>query len=322
MDLQSDYDRIKDLLRTDEMMTVEFSERSPQRGNNQIGGDDNLDYLDDFSSAQYNKNRDMKSYEKDFYEIFRKAKEYRDNMSGGQRKKSSDRTGKKELSPALRLMLDMTSNIKSVKGVQTINPECKHINFIQVSKRIVDDLKKKYDVDQLTDEMQEEALSISKEMPREYREFLRNLDCSKKPRNKKSGEDRFTSNRRREDRSAVNRRNNGRSMTGGRNGLNGDFDAPLSDQDINLERMDDGPQSDIIDDIRRDTQDQLPSVRRQDDMFRMNGGDRYDDDMFGMNRNVRDEDASRINRRDRDDDMFRVNRRDEDDDIFRTNSFY
>lgn len=187
MEFQSDFGRIKSLLNTEEMTNIEFSEKYPEdtmlsesektfsddksRYNKQYGGKyDNINYLNDYTSAQYDSKK-LDDYEKDFFDIFNKAREYRERviklqnkMSGGQEPDNIAPAKKKRtVNETLKLMLDMVKEMKKSNKYPGIQQK----NFMKIAKAILDDVKKKEDVTKLTDNVKKIALQIAKN-PDEY----------------------------------------------------------------------------------------------------------------------------------------------------------
>jgi hypothetical protein len=125
------------------------------------GKDDNLNYLDDYTSSQYNSKK-LDTYEKEFFAIFNKAREYRkrvmdvqNRMYGGQEPIEKK---KREMNSTVKLMLEMTKRMRESKKYPGIQQK----HFMQISKAILDDAKKENGTDKLTKEVEETALDMIK----------------------------------------------------------------------------------------------------------------------------------------------------------------
>lgn len=171
MEFLSDRGEINSLLKTDEMTNVEFSENVPTYSNNSSKRD--WDYGVDTveSDSKFQKggetSKTLDSYEKDFFAIFDKAREYRkrimdvqNRMEGGAEESSSSSGEKKEkvVNSTLRLMLDMTKMMKDSKKF----PDIQQKHFMKISKIIVTEAKKRANVEVINDKVKEIALSLSK----------------------------------------------------------------------------------------------------------------------------------------------------------------
>jgi hypothetical protein len=189
MELESDYEKNKKIINSEsENIThVEYSEdmqtekdnhgiiesRAPHRDQDldseyteeyveQSGGsrnDESLDYLDDYSSTQYNKKK-LDSYEKEFKMIFDKAQEYRKRIMQLQQ---NIKGGKKEPSKGFKLYVEMA---KTLKGHIHDNM-LKQKDFMKISKMIIDDVKRRLGTTEITDKVREDSLKIASN-PGEY----------------------------------------------------------------------------------------------------------------------------------------------------------
>lgn len=164
---ENDSNRNKDIANTT-WMNKEFEQ--------QFGGEnDNLNYLDNYVSAQYK--LDANSYEKEFRDIFNKARDYRErvtrlrNMAGGQEENvSSEEKKKKPPSKALVLMLMIAKTI-SDSGKY---PDVKRKDLMRIAGMIMSDAKKDMGTTEITDEVHGEALRKAKD-PAQYIERVRSM---------------------------------------------------------------------------------------------------------------------------------------------------
>lgn len=202
MELRSDFKRINNLLDTDteDITHIELSEdvvtggkndsditesRAPRHRGRDLdteyseeyveqsgggNGEESLDYLDDYSSAQYNyKSKDLDTYEKEFKMIFDRAREYRKRIMNFQQRmeggKPEEQKPKKKREPpkALNFYIEMAKTLRKTVSDKRI----KHKDFMKISKMIIDDVKKKIGTTELTDKVKENALRIA-ENPGEY----------------------------------------------------------------------------------------------------------------------------------------------------------
>lgn len=187
MEFQSDFSRIQNLLNTEEITNVEFSEDDVSDRNKRNnwnrqdkkdmieqtdeydkqngGAGDNLNYLDDYTSSQY-KSQKLDSYEKDFYNIFNKAREYRkrvlnvqNRMDGGQ-DSAGPGAGEKKKRPVnktLGLMLEMTKKMKDSGKYKDIQQK----HFMKISKLILDQAKKDAGSTDINDAVRRKALELA-----------------------------------------------------------------------------------------------------------------------------------------------------------------
>jgi hypothetical protein len=202
MDIDSEF-KNKNLLDTDSVTKkVEFEEytindddyqnnnRNTYRTNNdtdhakQLGGkNQNLNYLDDYTSSQYNSKR-LDAYEKDFIDMYNKAREYRHRIIDVENKRKNEQSqsgGQQEtqkkvrvLNPTVRLMLDLTKIMKSSGKY----PEIKQSQFMQISKMIVDDAKKQTGMQEVNDTVKQSAMQLAKN-PQKYIERFKNQQSLK-----------------------------------------------------------------------------------------------------------------------------------------------
>lgn len=176
MEFRSDSERIKSLLNTEELTNIEFTENYSSDKKNcnisknhtldtefigQYGGkNNNLNYMDDYTSGKYN-SAALDSYEKDLYNIFEKARNYRKKieniMEGGQDTETSEKK-KRQLNPTVRLMLDMSKVMKDSGKY----PGLRQSHFMKISKAILLDAKKKVGTTDITEEVKETALRMAK----------------------------------------------------------------------------------------------------------------------------------------------------------------
>ena len=219
MEFQSDFNKIKRLIDTEEITNIEFSEdysdepienENVDVQMNQTAGKDTLDYLDDYSSAQY-KTRNLDENEADLYAIFKKAQEYRKNsldlknrMAGGQGDNVSEKKPR-EMNPTVLLMLQMSKVMSS----SIKDPEIKQKHRMQISKIILDDTKKKMNTTDI-EKVRETVLKIS-ERPEEFVAKFKKQQAASSQNTGTSG----TSSNTRSSRNSRNdrsRSNNGDSM--------------------------------------------------------------------------------------------------------------
>lgn len=141
--------------------SIGFDFRS-ERENRQFTGGQNDDKLD--------------SYEKDFFEIFNKAKEYRrrimdaqNRMDGGQNSEHKPEYEKveekkaKPLGETMKLTMDVSRKIKDSNKY----PEIQWKYLMQVSKLIIDDAKKMVGSKEVNNDVREKALELANN-PQEY----------------------------------------------------------------------------------------------------------------------------------------------------------
>ena len=140
----------------------------------QDGGDRaaSLDYLNDYSSSQYKTtNKELQLFEKDFMDIYNRAREYKQRIAalgqnGGQRKaaSSNDLAPKKKrpLNKTIQLMLKLTKTMKESGKYPYIQKQ-----YMQISKLIIDDAKRQKSTTELTDEVEKLALQLVKN-PEKY----------------------------------------------------------------------------------------------------------------------------------------------------------
>ena len=125
----------------------------------QFGGqNENLNYLDDYNSAQYSA-RKLDQYEKEFYDIYNKAKEYslrasnlQNSQYGGQEKQ------KRAVNSTLALMLELTKTMKDSGKY----PDIKQKHFMKISKKIVDQAKSDTGSTVVNEEVRQAALRLAR----------------------------------------------------------------------------------------------------------------------------------------------------------------
>lgn len=88
---------------------------------------------------------DLEKYEKDFYDVYNKAREYRrrvvdleNRMLGGQ-SSTGDSKPKKKLNATMKRMIDMVGELKN--NFAGANPDIKHVEWMSVAKLIIDDAR-------------------------------------------------------------------------------------------------------------------------------------------------------------------------------------
>ena len=137
----------------------------------QFGGkNENLNYLDDYTSGQYNTNR-LDSYEKDFFAIYNKARDYRQRIMDVDNKQHGGEEVKKkrEVNKTLALMLELTAIMKASGKY----PDIQQKHFMKISKLIVDDAKKQTGLEKVDEKVRDRALELVKN-PDKYVTQFRN----------------------------------------------------------------------------------------------------------------------------------------------------
>jgi hypothetical protein len=111
----------------------------------QFGGkDENLNYLDNYTSAQYDDKR-LDSFQNDLVAIYNKALEFRkrieniENRQKGGQTETNQQKPKKPLNPTIRLILDLNDIMRKSGKYPDIKPKY----FMKISKMIIDDAKQK-----------------------------------------------------------------------------------------------------------------------------------------------------------------------------------
>ncbi len=204
MDIRTDFKN--NLLDTDRIEEVEFEEYKNYSDNNrkhnenvdsdyvrQFGGkNDNLNYLDDYTSAQYNSKR-LDSFEKEFVDMYNKAREFRQRIGDVENKQKNQFGGqddngekkKRPLPPAIKLMQELTKIMRNTGKY----PEIKQVQFIKISKMIVDDAKKQTGMQDVNETVRQAALQIVKN-PEKYVERYKNESKNAQSDNKSSSNSR------------------------------------------------------------------------------------------------------------------------------------
>jgi|SRR5579872_2100550 len=172
MEFQSDYSKIKHLVDYEGLDKLEFSD---ERGTIQSGGAENCGQ-DGGATAQNegataqnegyaqvgNMLGDLDGFEKDFFEIFKKAREYRNRINNSLGGKEESQLGgedkpKKKLNPVIAMTVETGKRVRANKEVQTLLKDKKLKNtdifkiggmIIKEAKKIVAD-RKKVSVDEL-----------------------------------------------------------------------------------------------------------------------------------------------------------------------------
>ena len=173
----------------------------------QKGGNYNLNYLDDYSSAQYG---GLDAVEKDFNAIFNKAREYRKRVIDLQDRMDG---GKREQNASLKLGIEIAQKLKE-KGKKA-GIQWKHL--LKVSKLIIDKAKSNTNEETVTPKVIDEALKLADNPDKFIEQYLRqqgntsdtNSQSQSNRRNKRSN-----SNSRNK-RSNSNSRNKRKSFMGG-----------------------------------------------------------------------------------------------------------
>lgn len=196
LDLRSDYRKIEDLLKTENISDIQFSETSEQAYNynkKQRGGFTEFEYSDfdgmyenKLNKNQYgglakSKNSDFNEIysdnqkENEMFAIFEKARNYRErvmenneiNQSGGG-DESEQPKKKRTVNKTLALMLNLTKIMKTLGRY----PDIKQKDFMKISKMILDDVKKKEGTSELTDHVAKIAEELAKN-PDKYVQMFR-----------------------------------------------------------------------------------------------------------------------------------------------------
>ncbi|XWV25022.1 hypothetical protein QJ856_gp0756 [Tupanvirus deep ocean] len=126
----------------------------------QTGGKgDNLNYLDDYTSAQYNSKR-LDSYVKEFFAIYNKAREFRQRIMDIEKQKGGQEENKpkKPVNKTLALMLELSKNMKDSGKYPNIQQK----HFMKISKMIVDEAKKQTGMQEVNDTVRQTALQLVK----------------------------------------------------------------------------------------------------------------------------------------------------------------
>ena len=159
-------------------------EKSDKEKNKKMtGGDDSLDYLNDYSSAQYNL-KSLDKYEQDFYHVYDKARQYRERvmktqfeMNGGEDKP------KKKMPRTVLIMLAISAEIrKSGKYTQYKQPQ-----LMKISKFILDDAKKQLGINEVTesdwDKIETKAMGLAKNPEKYIQQYESSKETTDKEKN-------------------------------------------------------------------------------------------------------------------------------------------
>ncbi len=107
---------------------------------------------------------DMDSYEQDFYEIFNKARNYRQQilntqsqMDGGQ----DGETKKRGVNPTLALLLELTKIMKESKKY----PDIQQKHFMKISKNIIDEARRQLGISgkEITPQLKDKSIQLAKQ---------------------------------------------------------------------------------------------------------------------------------------------------------------
>ncbi|XWV26277.1 hypothetical protein QJ857_gp0798 [Tupanvirus soda lake] len=126
----------------------------------QTGGkEENLNYLDDYTSAQYNSKR-LDSYEKEFFAIYNKAREFRQRIMDIEKQKGGQDVNKpkRAVNKTLALMLELSKNMKDSGKFPNIQQK----HFMKISKMIVDEAKRQTGTQEVNDSVRQAALQLVK----------------------------------------------------------------------------------------------------------------------------------------------------------------
>jgi len=187
MEFQSDYSKIKHLVDYEGIDKLEFSD---EKGAVQLGGAENCGQDGGASAAQVGGMLgDLDGFEKDFFEIFKKAREYRNrinNSLGGKVEDSNQLGGedkpKKVLNPAIAMTVATGKKVRADPYVKKLLADKKLKNtdifkigglIIKEAKKIVAD-RKKVPIDELkgTDPA---VMAEYKELEKNYKKYVDQL---------------------------------------------------------------------------------------------------------------------------------------------------
>ncbi|AYV85030.1 MAG: hypothetical protein Satyrvirus2_41 [Satyrvirus sp.] len=199
LDSKSDFDDINSLINDDDISHIEFTESLPSDKNIK-GGAETLDYLDDYSSAQYGSNNGQpatSSYEGELYDIFQKANDYRNmvnnsqnKMDGGKKTTSSaemreeeekeETEGTEEIKkPKKETVFTVMIKISGVLRKSGKFPGIRTADFMKISKMIYKDAKEKAKSDDI-ESIKKIALKIAEDDSEEYVEKFNEQKTSTK----------------------------------------------------------------------------------------------------------------------------------------------
>lgn len=146
------------------------------------GGHNDLAYLDDFSSPQYGGNQ-LSNYERDFYDVYQRAREYRDRvldgrnemlngrnemlnggneMLGGKKKGnenvSDNGKPKRPLNPVMVIILELAKIMNQMKDNGQFPSHLKQKHFMKIGGMIVCEAKQELKINDLNDEADKEKV--------------------------------------------------------------------------------------------------------------------------------------------------------------------
>lgn len=164
LNLQSEYNDIKNYMYTEQIDTIEFSESPSPEKKKQSGGTN-------VNMPNYSEKYDNFQRENEMFAIFEKARNYRDRVNekkqdGGKNKSGENKSGenkKRVINKTLALMLNLTKIMKNHNKYQQL----KQKDFMKISKMILDDAKNANKTTELTDAVIKKAEELANQTAEE-----------------------------------------------------------------------------------------------------------------------------------------------------------
>jgi len=203
MDFRSESSNIDDLLKIDELTSIELTERpwghTQGQVETQAGGIDWDDDMNQDGGAVMNGScqlvgeidagvTSLDTYEKDFYEIFNKAKEYRQRVDDVQRNNQTNQVnqvnqtqaGGREPNPTIMVLIHIAKIVKASNQYTNVS---KWTDFIKIGKLILDKAKEKTGITDLSNKALVEEYTTMAHFPKQFDAEIK-VELAKPPKSK------------------------------------------------------------------------------------------------------------------------------------------